>query len=101
MLPLSKATLAVLVLYYGVGHWNAWFTAHIYLTDNSKYPLQLILRNMLQSTTGLDGMTDEMAVFVDLIKYALIVVSTVPILVLYPFLQKHFTKGVMIGAIKG
>lgn len=100
LIPLTKATLAVLVLYYGVGHWNSWFQANIYLQDSSKFPLQLILRNLFNSTAGLEGMED-MADYVELIKYALIVVSTVPILVLYPFLQKHFTKGVMVGAIKG
>lgn len=100
MLPLTKATLAVLVLYYGVDHWNSWFNASIYLLDSKKYPLQLILRNMLDSANSIDGM-DDMAQYVELVKYALIVVSTVPILALYPFLQKYFTKGVMIGAVKG
>lgn len=100
MLPLTKATLAVLVLYYGVAHWNSWFSASIYLMDSKKYPLQLILRNMLDSAQYIEGM-DDMAQYAELVKYALIVVSTVPILVLYPFLQKYFTKGVMIGAVKG
>lgn len=104
MVPLSKATIAVLVLYYGVGHWNSWFGASIYLRDKDLYPLQLIMRNILNSATG--SMTeniaaDEMVAYVELIKYALIVVTTAPILVLYPFLQKYFVKGVMIGAIKG
>ena len=99
MLPLTKATLAVLVLYYGVGHWNSWFNASIYLRDPDKYPLQLILRNMLDGSIA--GMDEEFAKYVELIKYALIVISTVPILVLYPFLQRYFTKGTMIGAVKG
>lgn len=104
MVPLTKATLAVMVLYYGVGHWNAWFNASIYMRTPSKLPLQLVLRNILlanqsSSMTGGVGL-DEASQLADLIKYALIVVSTVPILVVYPFLQKFFTKGVMIGAVK-
>jgi putative aldouronate transport system permease protein len=104
MVPLTKATLAVMVLYYGVGHWNSWFSASIYLRTPSKLPLQLVLRNILlanqsNSMTGGVGL-DEASQLADLIKYALIVVSTVPILVIYPFLQKFFTKGVMIGAVK-
>ena len=104
MLPLTGSTMAVLVLYYGVGHWNSWFSASIYLQDPSKYPLALVLRNILiqnrdaAMTTGDTG--DEQG-FADLIKYALIVVSTFPILCLYPFLQRFFVKGVMIGALKG
>lgn len=104
MIPLSKATVAVLVLYYGVSHWNAWFSASIYLRDTELYPLQLVMRNILSSSVGdmAQGVAaDEFSQYVELIKYALIVVSTVPILVLYPFLQKYFVKGVMIGAIKG
>lgn len=104
MLPLVKATLAVMVLYYGVGHWNSWFSASIYLRTPSKFPLQLVLRNILlanQSATMTGGVgMDEMANLAELIKYALIIVSTVPILIIYPFLQKFFTKGVMIGALK-
>lgn len=106
MVPLSKATIAVMVLYYGVGHWNSWFSASIYLQESTKYPLQLVMRNILNSANATSSMTggvgaDEMAYYVELIKYALIVVTTTPILVLYPFLQKYFTKGVMVGAIKG
>jgi putative aldouronate transport system permease protein len=104
MVPLTKATLAVMVLYYGVGHWNSWFSASIYLRSPSKLPLQLVLRNILLANQS-GGMTggvglDEVSQLSDLIKYALIVVSTAPILVIYPFLQKFFTKGVMIGAVK-
>lgn len=104
MLPLTGSTMAVLVLYYGVGHWNSWFGASIYLQDPTKYPLALVLRNILiqnrdaAMTTGDAG---EEQGFTDLIKYALIVVSTAPILCLYPFLQRFFVKGVMIGALKG
>lgn len=105
MVPLSIPTIAVMVLYYGVGHWNSWFSASIYLQSSNKFPLQLVMRNILNATQvssmlgGTD--TDEMARLVELIKYALIVISTFPILVLYPFLQKYFVKGMMIGAIKG
>lgn len=104
MLPLCGSTLAVLVLYYGVGHWNAWFGASIYLTDPSKYPLALVLRNILiqnQNDDMLAGDTGGAQGFRDLIKYALIVIATAPILCLYPFLQRFFVKGVMVGALKG
>lgn len=105
MLPLVKATMAVMVLYYGVAHWNSWFNASIYLRTSSKYPLQLVLQNIL-----IQSQTDSMMAGVDtaqspqilqLLKYSLIVVSTVPIMMIYPFLQKFFQKGVLIGAIKG
>ncbi len=105
MIPLSKATIAVMVLYYGVGHWNAWFNASIYLRDSGKFPLQLVVRNILNlagsSAMGGGAGMDEIAQLAELIKYALIVVTTAPILALYPFLQKYFVKGVMVGAIKG
>lgn len=102
MMPLTKATMAVILLYYGVSHWNAWFEASIYLQDSKLFPLQLVARNILQMTMVVDETSaDDMAQMAELIKYALIVVSTVPILTLYPFLQKYFTKGVMIGAVKG
>lgn len=105
MIPLVKATLAVLVLYYGVAHWNAWFNASIYLRSSSKFPLQLVLRNIL-----IEGQTNDMLSDVgsadnpqamQLLKYSLIVVSTLPIMCIYPFLQKFFEKGVMLGAVKG
>ena len=105
IVPLSKATLAVLVLYYAVAHWNAWFGASIYLQSSNKYPLQLVMRNILKLTSSqgmLEGVgIDEAAQVAELGKSALIVVSTAPILAVYPFLQKYFVKGVMIGAIKG
>ena len=105
MVPLSKATMAVMVLYYGVGHWNSWFNASIYLQDSKKFPLQLVLRNILvlsqMGNMAAEVEAVEMTQFVELVKYALIVVASLPILVVYPFLQKYFTKGVMIGAIKG
>ena len=100
MVPLSKATLAVLVLYYAVGHWNSWFSASIYLRSADKYPLQLVVHNLLKATasTIMEGVSvDEAAQAAELIKYALIVVTTAPIMVVYPFLQKYFVKGVMIG----
>lgn len=105
LIPLSKATLAVLVLYYGVGHWNSWFSASIYLRDRDLYPLQLVARNILilgddGSFMGEVGMLEE-SEYSDVIKNAMVVISTVPILALYPFLQKYFVKGVMVGALKG
>lgn len=103
-LPLSKATVAVLTLYYAVAHWNSWFNASIYLEDRSKYPLQLVMRNILDSANVSEIMgdvsADGMANYVELVKYALIIVATVPILILYPFLQKYFVQGTMIGAVK-
>lgn len=103
VLPLSKAILAVMVLYYGVSIWNGWFWASAILRDREMYPLQLVLREILISndtssmTTGSGGDAEEIA---RTIKYATIMVATVPILCVYPFLQKYFTKGVMVGAVK-
>lgn len=104
ILPLSKAIIAVMVLYYGVAHWNSWFGASIYLNDRNKYPLQLILREILlqndvSNMAGSSG-SDEYSI-AESIKYAVIIVATAPILCIYPFLQKYFVKGVMIGALKG
>ena len=94
-----------MVLYYGIGYWNAYFNAMIYLDNQNLHPLQLVMRNILNSADVSEMLGDvggeDQARYVELIKYALIMVSTVPILVLYPFLQKYFVKGVMIGAIKG
>jgi putative aldouronate transport system permease protein len=105
VLPLSTAVLAVMILFYGVGHWNAWFNAMVYLRGREKYPLQLILREILISNST-DLMTSSMSTdssvpIGETIKYATIMVATVPILCVYPMLQKYFVKGVMIGAIKG
>ena len=106
ILPLSKAILAVMCLYYAVGHWNAWFNASIYIKDRNKYPLQLVLREILimndtnVMTQGAGDASDTMSI-AETVKYAVIVVATLPILCLYPFLQKHFVKGVMIGSVKG
>lgn len=109
VLPLSTPILAVIVLYYAVGHWNSYFDAVIFLKSAARYPLQIILRNILilndiQSGT-LEGMALEeleaLSAMRELMKYALIIVSSAPLLCLYPFVQKYFVKGVMIGAIKG
>lgn len=104
ILPVSGATLAVMVLFYGVTHWNSWFNEMMYLPKRRDlWPLALFTREIIISTTSAamsDGsvITQETA---DALKYATIIVSTLPILCLYPFLQKHFVKGVMVGAVKG
>ena len=101
--PLSTAVLAVMVLYYGVDHWNAWFNAMLYLRDRRLYPLQLTLREILifNDTSQMLNTAIDAERISETIKYAVIVVVTLPILALYPFLQKYFVKGVMIGAVKG
>ncbi|CAM4137892.1 carbohydrate ABC transporter permease [Paenibacillus alkaliterrae] len=104
VLPLSLPVMAVMVLFYGVSHWNSWFPAMIYLQDRTLLPLQLVLREIL-ITNNTDSMltaisSGDKAPIGETVKYATIIVSTVPILLLYPFLQKYFVKGVMIGAIK-
>jgi ABC-type sugar transport system, permease component len=106
ILPLSKPILAVMVLFYAVGHWNAYFNALIYLKDRSLFPLQLILREILilnqSDNMGLGeiGMA-ERVLMAESIKYSVIVVSSLPVLILYPFVQKYFVQGVMIGSVKG
>lgn len=106
VVPLVKATLAVLVLYYIVGHWNSWFNAMLYMKDRNKYPLQLILREILIANTsnaassmGID--LTEMNLYKQLVKYCTTVIVTAPILFIYPFLQKYFVKGVLVGSVKG
>ena len=105
VLPLSKSIIAVMILYYGVAYWNGWFNAAIYLNDKELYPLQLVLKEILLAndtsamTQGM-GFSDGISI-AETVKYAVIVVSTLPILCIYPFLQKYFDKGVMIGALKG
>ena len=101
IMPLAKPTIMVILLYYAVGHWNSWFNAMIYLWDADKMPIQIFLRDILtRSQLGaMTGQTDVEDVG-QTIKYATIIVSTVPILCIYPFIQKHFVKGVMIGAVK-
>lgn len=114
VMPLSKAIMAVMVLYYGVGHWNAYFNAMIYLNDRKKFPLQNFLREILLesklasavSVTG--GMSveqatllEEMSKRAELVKYCVIIIATVPMMIIYPRLQKFFEKGIMIGSVKG
>lgn len=105
VVPLSKAIFAVIALYYAVAIWNSWFNASIYLKDRSKYPIQLVLReiliqndvnNMVQGADAADvqGISET-------IKHAVIIITTVPILIVYPFLQKYFVKGTLAGAVKG
>lgn len=107
VLPLSKAIIAVLTLFYAVGHWNSYFNAMIYLHTKDLYPLTLFLREILMST-NIDPSTvsdpelqARLADMAAVIKYSLIVVSVVPVLIIYPFVQKHFVTGVMIGSVKG
>ncbi len=102
IIPLSKAVMSVMVLFYGVAHWNSWFNALLYIKSEDKIPLQLALRSILiqeQLNTGADA-SDQMGL-AENIKFATILVATVPILLVYPFIQKYFVKGVMIGAVKG
>lgn len=107
VIPLSKAVISVLALYYAVGHWNSYMDALLYMLDTKKYPLQLLIRGILlkNATAQMDNMTEEMYQqmknMADLLKYALIIVSSLPVLIIYPFAKKYFMKGVMIGAVKG
>lgn len=107
VLPLSGPILAVMVLFYAVGHWNSYFSALIYLSDRANYPMQLFLREILvqgQMQEMVDISDDSLArslMDAEAIKYAAVIVTNLPMLLLYPFLQKYFVKGVMIGAIKG
>src|SRR5699024_5420647 len=110
-LPLSKAIIAIMVLYYGIGHWNNYFSALLYMKTEDKYPMQLVLRSILISneanlsmavtTPEMQAALQEQQALVDLMKYSLIIVSSIPVMILYPFIQKHFVKGVMIGSVKG
>lgn len=111
VLPLSSAIIAILTLYYGIGHWNSYFSALMYITTRSKWPLQLELRSILlqnqwvQTTTVLNAEQlaerDRLTALMEMMKYSLIIISCIPMMILYPFVQKHFVKGVMIGAVKG
>jgi len=110
VLPLSKPLIAVMALYYSIGHWNSYFSAMLYLRDPSRYPMQLILRRILVQETIMQTMTNQPGAqelitesirMASLIRYSVIIVSTLPLIIVYPFLQKYFAKGVMIGAIKG
>ncbi|MEG0766614.1 MAG: carbohydrate ABC transporter permease [Clostridia bacterium] len=107
VLPLSTTLLSVLTLYYAVGHWNAYFDAFLYLSDRKLYPLQIVLREILiANKIAANDVVDAETMgakqgMAELLKYALIIVSSLPVLVLYPFVKKYFLKGVMIGALKG
>ena len=108
VLPISTALIAVQVLFYGVFHWNSFFQALIFLNDPGRYPLQLVLREILirQRMSQMMQTVDpreiaELEMLAELIKYAAIIISSIPILLLYPFVQRYFVRGVMIGAIKG
>ena len=110
VLPLSKPIIAVLALFYGVGQWNAFFNAFIFLSSPSKYPLQLILREILILRELMGQMMDtqvdpilmqQMRGLANLLRYSLIVVASLPVWIIYPFVQKQFVKGVMIGSLKG
>ncbi len=105
VMPLSKAVISVLILYYAVGHWNDFFNALIYNNNTANEPLQIVLRRILLMNEAFEGGSGVQGGYAqssaDQVKYAIIIVSTVPILCVYPFVQKHFEKGVMIGAVKG
>jgi putative aldouronate transport system permease protein len=104
VLPLSRAALAVIGLFYAVGYWNAFFNALLYLNDNAKWPLQLILRSYVvdQSTLTASQLgAQESVPPQQSIQMAILVISVVPIVIVYPFLQRHFAKGVLTGAVKG
>jgi putative aldouronate transport system permease protein len=100
VLPLSKAILAVMILYYGISIWNAWFWAGAILRRRELFPLQVILREILLQNSSLEISGGDQEAISETIKYATIIVATVPVLCIYPFLQKHFARGVMIGAVK-
>lgn len=104
IIPLSKASIAVIALFVAVGIWNSWFSASIYLLDRSKWPLQMFLREVLinNSQKSLEnGVKASAMALQTLVKYAIIVIATLPILCIYPFVQRYFVKGIMIGSVKG
>ena len=105
ILPLSKPVIAVMILYYGVSQWNSWYPAAMFTRDRTVYPLQMIMREILidnKSVAADSGIAEiEESLSSELVQYCTILVSTVPILIIYPFLQKYFEKGVMIGGVKG
>ncbi len=110
VLPLSKPIIAVMALFYAVGHWNQYFDALIYISDRNLFPLQLFLReilvqeqmsvSMMMDASGMEAMAEQ-ARIADIIKYAVMIVASIPFLILYPFLQRFFVKGVFIGSVKG
>jgi len=107
VLPLSKPIIAVMVLFYAISHWNAFFNALLYLTSTDRHPLQIVLRNILLTNQADASMVEDMASLLErqklaeLIKYGVITVASIPVLIMYPFVQRFFVTGVMIGSIKG
>lgn len=103
ILPLSLPVLATISLFYAVGHWNSYFDAIVYINDSNLMPLQVVLRNILLNvaTQSADSIANSGAVSTFAVQMAAVVVTTVPILMVYPFMQKHFTKGVLLGSVKG
>ena len=107
ILPLSKAVLATIGLFYAVGHWNSWFDAMLYINTSTKLPMQNILRNIINSVSDLEALGSEQFELMDVkpastsLRCAVIVITATPIIVVYPFVQKYFVKGVMIGSVKG
>jgi putative aldouronate transport system permease protein len=110
LLPLSRPIIAVLVLLYAVGHWNSYFNALIYLYDDKLFNLQLVLRNIIVSADMLRYMADtagnlfqayEVTKYLEVLKYSVIVFASLPVMILYPFIQKHFVKAIMLGSLKG
>lgn len=109
VIPLSHAIIAVLIVYYGVGHWNQYFNALIYVSKQEYYPLQIVLREILIQSRQTEAVVSEGQIaeliernkYAELIKYGVIVVSSLPVMIMYPFAQKFFVKGVMLGAVKG
>lgn len=107
VLPLSVPIIMTMILFYAVGHWNSWFNALIYLDDKAKYPVQLIMRNIVLSgetsalSSGGASVAGDLGIIATNIKYAVVFVTMLPILLVYPFIQKYFVKGILVGAIKG
>lgn len=107
VLPLSKSIIAVLTLFYAVSHWNSYFDAFMYLSSENKLPLQVVLRNILANAKMIEEMANasveqsQRLAMVEVLKYAVIVFGSLPVVMLYPFVQKHFVKGVMVGSVKG
>ena len=106
ILPVTMPTVAVIILYYGVGHWNSWFNAQIFLKSRKLYPIQLVLREILLNNEQKAGMISSVMEgdkpqIGETIKYATVIAATAPILAIYPFLQKYFVKGIMVGSVKG
>lgn len=105
VLPLSTPLLATFTLLFAVGHWNEWFNFILYINDGTKWPVQVVLRNILATSNSSIGdslmMGEDYTPPQDVVRYCVIIIATVPILVIYPFLQKYFTKGIMLGSVKG